>query len=147
MGKESDVPRSDGAGRHQFIIGPGRQEVTRVQQRILEVLENLGYNQAACFAVRTAVEEAVSNAIRHGNHDDPDRTVTIEYAADEASVVIDVQDQGLGFEPGSVPDPTRPENVDIPSGRGIMLMQVYMTEVEFQAPGNRVRMTYRRPGP
>ena len=105
---------------------------------------NLGYNQAACFAVRTAVEEAVSNAIRHGNNEDPDRTVTIEYAADEASVVIDVQDQGLGFEPGSVPDPTRPENVDIPSGRGIMLMQVYMTEVEFRPPGNRVRMTYRR---
>ena len=124
----------------RVIIGPGREDIARVQQRILEVLKGLGYDQAACFAVRTAVEEAVSNATRHGNNDDPDRTVTIEYAADPASVVIDVQDEGLGFEPGSVPDPTRPENVDIPSGRGIMLMQVYMTEVIWFPPGNKVRL-------
>ena len=129
----------------RFIIGPGRDDVARVQQRILGVLEGLGYDQSACFAVRTAIEEAVSNATHHGNDNDPDRTVTIEYTADPACVVIDVRDEGRGFEPGSVPDPTRPENVDIPSGRGIMLMQVYMTEVEFRAPGNRVRMTYRRP--
>ena len=129
----------------RVIIGPGREDIARVQQRILEVLKGLGYDQAACFAVRTAVEEAVSNATRHGNNDDPDRTVTIEYAAGPATVVIDVQDEGMGFEPESVPDPTRPENVDIPAGRGIMLMQVYMTEVEFRPPGNRVRMTYRRP--
>ncbi len=55
-----------------------------------------------------------------------------------------VQDEGVGFDPAAVPDPTRPENVDIPSGRGIMLMRAYMTEVEFDPPGNRVRMTYRR---
>ncbi len=129
----------------RFIIGPGRDDVARVQQRILDVLEGLGYDQSACFAVRTAIEEAVSNATHHGNENDPNRIVTIEYTADPASVVIDVQDEGRGFEPGSVPDPTRPENVDIPSGRGIMMMQVYMTEVEFRPPGNRVRMTYRRP--
>ncbi len=129
----------------RFIIGPGSEQIARVQQQILEVLEGLGYDRAACFAVRTALDEAVSNATRHGNHDDPNRTVTVEYAADPASVVIEVQDEGLGFEPRSVPDPTRPENVDIPSGRGIMLMQTYMTEVEFHTPGNRVRMTYRRP--
>ncbi len=104
----------------------------------------MGYDQAACFAVRTALEEVVSNATHHGNNDDPDRKVTIECSADPAAVVIEVQDEGLGFDPRSVPDPTRPENVDIPSGRGIMIMQVYMTEVEFRPPGHLVRMIYRR---
>ncbi len=147
MGRESDGAterRSDEGSEvneQRFIIGPGREEIAGVQQRILGVLESMGYDQAACFAVRTALEEAVSNATHHGNHDDRDRTVTIECAADPAAVVIEVQDEGLGFDPRSVPDPTRPENVDIPSGRGIMLMQVYMTEVEFRAPGNPVRMT------
>ncbi len=153
MGRERDGAterRSDEGSEvneQRFIIGPGRDDIARVQQQILEVLEGLGYDRAARFAVRTALDEAVSNATRHGNNDDPTRTVTIQYAADPASVVIDVQDEGLGFEPRSVPDPTLPENVDIPSGRGIMLMKVYMTEVEFRAPGNRVRMTYHRPTP
>ena len=66
--------------------------------------------------------------------------MTLEYAADAERVVIDVQDEGLGFDPRSVPDPTRPENLDIPAGRGIMLMRHYMSEVEFTVPGNRVRM-------
>ena len=127
-----------------IIIGGCREAVERVQRGIQEALGRFGYDSAACFAVRTAVEEAVGNAINHGNANDPDRTVTIEYAANAASVVIDVQDEGLGFDPRSVPDPTRPENVDIPAGRGIMLMRSYMTEVVFKLPGNRVRMTFIR---
>jgi serine/threonine-protein kinase RsbW len=62
-------------------------------------------------------------------------------------VAIVVEDEGVGFDPAAVPDPTRPENVDIPSGRGIMLMRAYMTEVEFDPPGNRVRMTFKKKAP
>ncbi len=130
----------------RFIVGSDRDEIDRIQQVILLALAGYGYDDAACFAVRTAIEEAVSNAIHHGNDNDPRRKVTIEYAADEASIEIEIEDEGSGFDPESVPDPTRPENVDIPSGRGIMLMRVYMNEVEFTASGNRVRMRYvRRP--
>ncbi len=134
------------SGRSTDIIGSDRDEIARVQQDILDVLNRHGYDQSACFAVRTAMEEAVSNAIYHGNANDPHRRVTIAYTADEASIVIEITDEGMGFDPKSVPDPTRPENVDIPSGRGIMLMRVYMSEVEFTAPGNRVRMRYERKG-
>ncbi len=130
--------------RERFIVGSDRDEIDRIQQDILGVLARYGYDDAAVFAVRTAIEEAVSNAIHHGNDNDPRRKVTIEYAADEASIEIEIADEGLGFDPNSVPDPTRPENVDIPSGRGIMLMRVYMSEVVFTAPGNRVRMRYER---
>ncbi len=131
-------------GQRFIITGGCREAVERVQRGIQKALGRFGYDSAACFAVRTAFEEAVGNAIHHGNGDDPDRTVTIEYAADAASVVIDVQDEGLGFDPRSVPDPTRPENVDIPAGRGIMLMRSYMSEVEYTTHGNRVRMTFVR---
>ena len=130
--------------RERFIVGNDRDEIERIQQHILEALARYGYDDAACFAVRTAIEEAVSNAIHHGNGNDPRRKVTIEYAADEASIEIEIEDEGAGFDPDSVPDPTRPENVDIPSGRGIMLMRVYMSEVEFTAAGNRVRMRYEK---
>ena len=131
-------------GQRFIIVGGCREAVERLQRGIQKAIGRFGYDQAACFAVRTAVEEAVGNAIHHGNANDPDRTVTIEYAADAARVVIDVRDEGLGFDPRSVPDPTRPENIDIPAGRGIMLMRSYMSEVEYAVPGNRVRMTLVR---
>jgi len=134
-------------GQRFIIIGGCREAVERVQRGLEAALGRFGYDPAACFAVRTAVEEAVGNAIHHGNGDDPGRRVTIEYAADAERVVIDVQDEGLGFDPRSVPDPTRPENLDIPAGRGIMLMRHYMSEVEFTVPGNRVRMRFNRKTP
>ncbi len=128
----------------RFIVGSDREEIDRIQQDILRVLARYGYDDAACFAVRTAIEEAVSNAIHHGNNNEPRRMVTIEYAADEGAIEIEIEDEGAGFDPESVPDPTRAENVDIPSGRGIMLMRVYMSEVEFTAAGNGVRMRYEK---
>ena len=121
-----------------------REELDRVEGRIVDVLGRCGFDDAARFAILTALEEALSNAVLHGNGNDPAKALTVEYSANASSVAIVVQDEGVGFDPASVPDPTRPENVDIPSGRGIMLMRAYMTEVEFDAPGNRVRMTYKR---
>jgi len=58
--------------------------------------------------------------------------------------VIDVEDVGEGFDPDSVPDPTEQENLEIPSGRGIVLMKSFMSHIEYEPPGNRVRMTFKR---
>ena len=120
------------------------EEIDQIEARIKEALDRCGYDAHASFAVRTALEEALSNALHHGNGDDPAKTVRLEFAADAKTVAIVIEDEGFGFDPEAVPDPTRPENVDIPSGRGLMIMRAYMTEVEFEQPGNRVRMTYRR---
>ena len=128
----------------RFVLSSGRDEVDQIEGRILEALDRCGYDTHARFAVRTALEEALTNAMHHGNRNDPSKTLRLEFAADERGVAIVIEDEGLGFDPDSVPDPTRPENVDIPSGRGIMIMRAYMSEVEFERPGNRVRMTYRR---
>jgi len=71
--------------------------------------------------------------------------VTVWCAIDPTGIELEVTDEGEGFDPGSVPDPTAEENIEIPSGRGIMLMRAYMTSVEYVAPGNRLRIVYRKP--
>jgi serine/threonine-protein kinase RsbW len=58
---------------------------------------------------------------------------------------VEIEDRGPGFDPGAVPDPTLEQNLEIPSGRGLMLMRAYMTSVTFNPAGNRVRLLYRRP--
>jgi serine/threonine-protein kinase RsbW len=126
-------------------IASRREEIDRAQAAVVESMGRAGYDQAACFAVRSALEEALANAIEHGNAGDPAQAVRIEYEIGPRQLVVEVRDRGLGFDPRSVPDPTRPENMDIPSGRGIVLMRAFMTEVTFVAPGNLVRLTYRRP--
>jgi serine/threonine-protein kinase RsbW len=129
----------------RLVLSTRRDEIDAAEGRILSALDRCGFDGQARFAVRTALEEALANAVQHGNHNDPAKRLTVEYAADRSSVAIVVQDEGRGFDPAAVPDPTRPENVSIPSGRGIMIMRAYMSEVQFDPPGNRVRMTFRKP--
>jgi serine/threonine-protein kinase RsbW len=94
--------------------------------------------------VRLALEEAVVNGLRHGNQGDPSKCVRVLYRVAPEAVLAEVQDEGAGFDPARVPDPTLPENVDRPGGRGLVLMRHFMTWVEFSARGNRVTLCKRR---
>ncbi|MBX3374500.1 MAG: ATP-binding protein [Phycisphaeraceae bacterium] len=129
-----------------FVIGVGRkEEIRRTLEAVLGEVAARAYDTGACFAIRLALEEALANAIRHGSGNDPSKRVTIECRVDRNEVVISIEDEGPGFDPAAVPDPTTEENLQLPSGRGIMLMRSFMTEIAFSARGNRVRMIYRRP--
>jgi serine/threonine-protein kinase RsbW len=130
----------------RFILTGDNGGVEEAQSALLEAIRQRRYDPGSCFAIRIALEEALTNAFKHGNRNDPDKIVTLECRVNGESVVIDIQDEGKGFDPDAVPDPTEEENLEIPSGRGIVLMRSFMSEVVFQPPGNRVRMTYRRPG-
>ena len=121
-----------------------RQEIEQAQLLILVEIERRDYDHACCFGIRLALEEALSNAFKHGNGDDPEKTVKLECCISPGKVVINIEDQGQGFDPGSVPDPTQQENVEIPAGRGLVLMRSFMTDVRIHPPGNRVEMTYLR---
>lgn len=114
-----------------------------VQQEIVVAIEAQGYKRECVFAVRLALDEALVNAVKHGNQNDPDKTVTIEFNIDQDSMVIQIEDQGPGFIPDELPDPTAEENLSRPNGRGVMLMRAYMTEVDFNEQGNRVILTKR----
>ena len=110
----------------------------KVVDSILEALRTLGWQEEQIFGVHLAVEEALVNAIKHGNEMDPDKTVEIECVASRERVTVRVTDQGPGFQPDDVPDPTLDENLECPSGRGLMLMRSFMTRVEHNALGNSV---------
>ena len=142
----TDGNSSSQAYDERFVLRYHREEIEHLQQTLLGAVERMQYDPTSCFAIRLALEEALSNAFKHGNKADPDKTVTVNWRVDTQSVHIQVEDQGDGFDPATIPDPTEEENIEIPAGRGIVLMRSFMTEVNFQPPGNRVQMCFRKPG-
>jgi serine/threonine-protein kinase RsbW len=127
-----------------LLIPNRRDEIDRAEENILAALEQQGYTESSRFAVRLALEEALSNAFHHGHRDLPDSTpVRLEYRIDPAEVRIVIEDQGPGFTPAAVPDPTLDENLELPSGRGLLLIRAYMASVEYSPRGNRISMVYR----
>ena len=118
-----------------------------VQERIVKMLEDLDFPTRDVFGVRLALEEALVNAIKHGNRMDPSRQVRIGWVINSETVRIEIEDEGHGFRPSDIPDPTAEENLEKPSGRGIMLMRAFMTDVSFNERGNRVTLVKRRDPP
>lgn len=108
--------------------------------RIVEMLEALDYPIADVMGVRLALEEVLMNAIKHGNKMDPAKVVRVQYLVTEEHVTVEVEDQGEGFKPKEVPDPTLPENLERAGGRGVFLIQQFMSSVEFNPQGNLIRM-------
>tara|TARA_B110000014_G_scaffold204172_1_gene154339 strand:- start:60 stop:485 length:426 start_codon:yes stop_codon:yes gene_type:complete len=115
-----------------------------VQERIISVLENRAFSDRDVFGVRLALEEALVNAIKHGNGMDPAKQVQIDCRFDDDGVRIVIEDEGPGFDVTSVPDPTSEENLDKPGGRGIMLMRSFMSHIEYNESGNRLVLEKRR---
>jgi serine/threonine-protein kinase RsbW len=115
-------------------------EAKRPEEAILRDLSAHGYDENTTFAIKLALEEAMTNAFRHGNQCDPDKRITVRYSVTDDRIEIQVCDEGEGFCPGDVPDPTEPGYIDRPHGRGIMLMRAYLDEVEFCSKGCSVRL-------
>ena len=118
--------------------------IEALQVEIAGELSSRNYPREGVFAVRLAIEEALVNAYRHGNKKDSAKRVTFQCSIDHDAARFEVGDEGAGFDLSSVPDPTDEANLEVPSGRGLLLMREYMTMVEFIPPGNRVRMSYQR---
>ena len=96
--------------------------------------------------LRVGVCEALANAIRHGRPAQ-DQSVQIEASFSSTRIEVRIEDPGGGFDPESVPDPTLPENLSRPGGRGVFLIRELMDQVEYNAEGNALTMVlYARPG-
>jgi serine/threonine-protein kinase RsbW len=93
------------------------------------------------------VSEAVANAMIYGNARDPDKRVRVEVELGPERVAVVVRDEGLGFDPSVVADPTLPENLEQPGGRGIFLIRELMDEVDYAGCGNCVRLVLYRAEP
>lgn len=138
-------PRAESVGDFRGSLElefPSR--VRHVQPAVEEVVgrcERLAVGGArAHLNLKVAVGEAVSNAILYGNGEDPERRVHVRAEFDDGRVRVVVTDEGEGFDPDTVADPTRPENRDRPSGRGLFLLRSLMDEVSWNERGNRVTL-------
>ena len=107
---------------------------------LLEALEQLSWPEKELFGIHMSLEEAIMNAIKHGNCHCGDKCVTIDARASTEKFYIRVKDEGEGFDPDDVPDPTLDENLTKPSGRGVMLMKIYMSVVRYNESGNQVEL-------
>lgn len=116
----------------------------QVTDQLLEQLGVHGWPPADIFAIHLAAEEAIVNAIVHGNKLDPTKKVHVECEISTAVVRILISDEGAGFDPASVPDCTVDERLEAPGGRGVMLMKSFMTSIEYNATGNAVVLLKRR---
>ena len=122
----------------KIVIPSDLASAKEPEQAILAEAADHGFSEDAIFAIKLTLEEAITNAIKHGNKCDRSKTVTVRYAVDSAEVVIYIQDEGAGFDPQEVPDPTVPERLSLPNGRGILLMKAYMNEVEYRRNGREI---------
>lgn len=114
-----------------------------VQERIMQAVERHHFTENAAFAIKLALDEAMINAIKHGNKLDPRKRVRIEVEVSDSQADIVVHDQGEGFLREEVPDPTLEENLEKAGGRGILLIEAYMTRAEWSDHGRRLHMTRR----
>jgi serine/threonine-protein kinase RsbW len=129
----------------EYTLHDLRTGLEEVHEAVASALSTHRYDEGAAFAIRLAIEEAVVNGFRHGNRNDPTKVVFFRVRIDGETARFEVEDQGPGFDPKAIPDPTDQFNIEMPSGRGVMLIRAYMTEAEYIPPGNKLRMTYRKP--
>ena len=128
------------ADKLAFVISPERDNRREVQNRILEAVKANGFEGQSFFAINLALEEALTNAIKHGNRLDPKKKVKVAAKVSPKRFEIRIEDQGQGFDRKSVPDPTEAANIEKCSGRGILLIEAYMTEVTWDRGGRRLTM-------
>lgn len=129
--------------RHQQIervLESEPKQCAELVRDLLEVLERENWTQDQMFAIRMAVEEAVMNAIKHGNSEDRSKKVMVLFRIESDRFYAKISDEGGGFCPDEVPDPTDEANLEKTSGRGVMLMKTFVDECRYNACGNSVEL-------
>lgn len=128
-----------------FTIQSDLEAARRIQEQI-ETIVKAAFEEHEAFAIKMAVEEALVNAIKHGNQLDQEKSVRVIGALQPDRFQIRITDEGPGFNPDDVPDPTAPENLERPCGRGLLLIRFYMSSVTFQDEGRTIVMHKSRNG-
>ena len=115
----------------------------KVSSGVLSGLGRRGVDEGRAFDIKLCVEEAVRNAVVHGNKSDPARQVRLSYWVDESVLNIEIEDEGDGFNHELVKDPTKEENLLRNSGRGVYLIKKLMDKVQYNTKGNNISMSKR----
>lgn len=114
-----------------------------VEKAIDETTSEIGISEESYGKILVSTLEAVNNAILHGNGSNPDKFVNIEISFNDVELKIKVTDEGPGFVPEEIPDPTRPENIESLNGRGVFLMSHLSDKIKYSKKGNSVTMRFK----
>jgi serine/threonine-protein kinase RsbW len=129
-----------------MTIASDYADAREVQRLILEEIDKAGFDHDTQFGIKLALEEAIINAIKHGNKLNKQKQVHVEWRVTPDMVEIIIEDEGPGFDRSSVPDPTHDGNLEKLTGRGILLIESYMSDVQWSKGGRRVRLVKKNPG-
>jgi len=124
-------------------IESNSKQLSIVENEIDYITNKYGISKENYGKILISVLEAVNNAIVHGNKLDQTKFIDIDIEIIKNVLIITVADQGEGFRPSEVPDPTKKENIEDLNGRGVFLMSKLADEIEFNRKGNRVKMTFK----
>lgn len=118
------------------------ENIRMIESFIDNCKEKFQLNEDIYGNIMIAVTEAVNNAIRHGNKNDSTKNVSLALTLEENLIRFKIEDEGTGFDYNSLPDPTAPENIEKPGGRGIFLMKHLSDEVKFKEGGRVVELCF-----
>ncbi len=124
-------------------VSSNAQNLRLVERLIEDVCQVYGVNEDCYGNMLISVTEAVNNAIHHGNKNNPEKFVKIGFESENNLLVFSVEDEGEGFDHGSLPDPTDPENIDKLSGRGVYLMTQLTDMIRFEENGRKVFLGFK----
>ncbi|HIQ19672.1 MAG TPA: ATP-binding protein [Planctomycetes bacterium] len=126
------------------IIPSTAEDCRDVVEELLDQLRQRNWDERDLFGIHLSCEEALMNALKHGNRMDASKKIEVSCRISDDKVRVEIADEGEGFDPEAIPDPTDDEYLDMPSGRGVMLMRNFMTRVEYLEGGTRVVMEKER---
>lgn len=127
---------------NRMILKSEIQNINIVEKLIDEISTRYNIHSDVYGKLLLAVVEGVNNAIVHGNKLQKDKDVVVEYDINDKEILFQISDSGEGFDYSNLPDPTRPENIERTHGRGIFLMNHLSDKLEFNEPGNMVKMVF-----
>ena len=139
------MPELPAESRFHLAIGSRFENIELVQVVLRDCLVRLGVDEDSRHWVDVAVREALANAIKHGNEQNPSKQVQVDLEVEGEDLVIRVEDEGVGFDPARLGDPLAPENLLRPNGRGIFYMKSFMDRIEYNPrPGGGTIVTLRK---
>ncbi|MEM8963806.1 MAG: ATP-binding protein [Acidobacteriota bacterium] len=145
MGTENSQFSTTEEAHVRISVGSRFEHIDLVQIVVDDALGRLGLDDDSRHWVGIAIREAVANAIKHGNRQDPQKAVDVELAVVADHAVIRIEDRGEGFDPKAVANPLAPENLLKPNGRGIFYMKSFMDEIAYSfRPGGGTVLTLRK---
>jgi serine/threonine-protein kinase RsbW len=114
------------------------EEMDRTAAIVLSAMDSRGYPDDGIRQMKIILTELFANAIYHGNKEDHSKKVTVGHIINKKKVVVSIMDEGEGFDPEVIPDPTLPENLVKDCGRGLFIVRSYVDKLYFNEAGNRV---------